>query len=114
MSYCVHPLANPEYSLLVEWLGSGKLRMPIPLNSRGSCHSTGCQIQTSSLILQAETGGTYGLGFLFRPRNEPGARPEDGVTRYYSDATQGPVPLMLQGGRKVWKQWEDAGDLKRT
>ena len=25
------------------------------------------------------------------PRNEPGARPEDGVTRYYSDATQGPV-----------------------
>ena len=45
-----------------------------------------------------------------RPRNEPGARPEDGVTRYYSDATQGPVPLMLQRGEKSG----NSGRVQRT
>ena len=56
-------------------------------------------------LLSFATSLTYRAQFLVEvasqfnclEMNEPGARPEDGVTRYYSDATQGLADLVASG-----------------
>ena len=37
--------------------------------------------------------------------NEPGARPEDGVTRYYSDAMQGPACALSCPAGTVFRNY---------
>merc|ERR1719296_90951 len=46
--------------------------------------------------------------------NEPGARPEDGVTRYYNDATQGPACALACQAATVFRNYfvNDVGQAK--
>mmetsp|Transcript_37152 Transcript_37152/g.105667 ORF Transcript_37152/g.105667 Transcript_37152/m.105667 type:complete len:404 (+) Transcript_37152:53-1264(+) len=103
----VGPFETPALSELEERLAAAG---PPAVGDGALGRLTFRNITGSAKTLHLESknaGGVFQVASQFNclEMNEPGARPEDGVTRYYADATQGPACALACPAGTVYRNY---------